>query len=43
MDGEETTMSAREYTRESLGNAEEEEEEAKEKRRTMGRERKSHG
>lgn len=42
VDGEETTMSAREYTRESLGNAEEEEE-AKEKRKTMGRERKSHG
>lgn len=41
VDDEETTVSAREYTRESLGSGEEEEEEKE--RTTMGRERKSHG
>lgn len=38
VNGEETTVSAREYTRESLGDGEEEEEE-KEEKRTRGRER----
>lgn len=42
VNGEETTVSAREYTRESLGDGEEEVEE-KEEKRTRGRERKSHG
>jgi len=42
VDGEETTVNAREYTRESLGDGEKEEEKKKE-RGTRGRGRKSHG